>query len=94
MTRVGFEPTIPVFKWAKTVHAATVIGSVLIQPLKFWNENNVSYIQAEKQSNGTIRSGLSISVPRFIRSDKLLPEMRTYFILRQYIFRLLELTVN
>jgi hypothetical protein len=31
MTRVGFEPTISVFEWAKTVHAldcaATVIGS-------------------------------------------------------------------
>jgi hypothetical protein len=33
MPRVGFEPTIPVFEWAKTVHAldlvATVIGRIL-----------------------------------------------------------------
>jgi hypothetical protein len=31
MTQVGYEPTIPVFEWEKTVHAldlpATVIGS-------------------------------------------------------------------
>jgi hypothetical protein len=30
MSRVGFEPMIPVFEWAKTVHglerAATVVG--------------------------------------------------------------------
>jgi hypothetical protein len=26
MPWVGFEPTIPVFEWAKTIHAATVIG--------------------------------------------------------------------
>jgi hypothetical protein len=34
LPRVGFEPTIPVFKRAKTVHAlgraATVIGQVVI----------------------------------------------------------------
>jgi hypothetical protein len=33
MPRVGFEPTIPVFEWAKTVHAldgaATVTGTCL-----------------------------------------------------------------
>jgi hypothetical protein len=32
MSRVGFEPTIPVLEWAKTVHAldsaATVIGNI------------------------------------------------------------------
>jgi hypothetical protein len=32
MPQVGFEPTIPVFEWAKTVHvldrAATVIGII------------------------------------------------------------------
>jgi hypothetical protein len=31
MPRVGFEPTTPVFEWAKTVHAldraATVVGT-------------------------------------------------------------------
>jgi hypothetical protein len=38
MNRVGFESTIPVFERAEKVHAldraATVIGNVLIQPLK------------------------------------------------------------
>jgi hypothetical protein len=33
MPRVGFEPTIPVFEWAKTVHAldraVTVIGNFI-----------------------------------------------------------------
>jgi hypothetical protein len=37
--RVGFEPTIPMFSWAKTFYAldggATVIGSILL--LFFWN---------------------------------------------------------
>jgi hypothetical protein len=32
MSRVGFEPTTPVFQWAKTIHAldctATVIGNM------------------------------------------------------------------
>jgi hypothetical protein len=36
MPQVEFEPTIPVFEWAKTVHtldrAATVIGSVSYVP--------------------------------------------------------------
>jgi hypothetical protein len=35
MPRIGFEPTIPVFEWAKTVHAvdreATVIGFFVIK---------------------------------------------------------------
>jgi hypothetical protein len=35
MSRVGFEHTIPVFEWAKTIYAldraATVIGSALCQ---------------------------------------------------------------
>jgi hypothetical protein len=35
MTRVGFEPTIPVFEWAKTFHAlnraTTVIGHDFLQ---------------------------------------------------------------
>jgi hypothetical protein len=34
MPRMEFEPTIPVFEWAKTVHAlhraATVIGKILL----------------------------------------------------------------
>jgi hypothetical protein len=34
MSRVGFEPTIPVFEWAKAVHAldrtAAVIGMMII----------------------------------------------------------------
>jgi hypothetical protein len=40
MPRVGFEPTIPVFEWAKAVHAldraATVIGS---QPISDENKH-------------------------------------------------------
>jgi hypothetical protein len=36
MPRVGFEPTIPVFEWAKTVHvlngAATVFGVKIYTP--------------------------------------------------------------
>jgi hypothetical protein len=36
MPRVGFEPTIPVFERAKTVHAldraATVIGFIILCP--------------------------------------------------------------
>jgi hypothetical protein len=27
MPQAGFEPTIPVFEWVKTVHAATVIST-------------------------------------------------------------------
>jgi hypothetical protein len=41
---MGFQPTIPVFKWAKTFHAldsaATVIGSKII---KFQNAKNTLF---------------------------------------------------
>jgi hypothetical protein len=42
MSQVGFEPTIPVFEWAKTIYAldraAAVIGVTLIQPGKWLEE--------------------------------------------------------
>jgi hypothetical protein len=42
MPWVGFKPTIPVFKWAKTFHsldsAATVIGSRMINEWQIWKD--------------------------------------------------------
>jgi hypothetical protein len=31
MPRVGFKPTIPVFEWAKTVHALDRVATVISQ---------------------------------------------------------------
>jgi hypothetical protein len=33
MLCVGFEPTIPVFEWAKTVHALYCVTTVISRPL-------------------------------------------------------------
>jgi hypothetical protein len=45
MSRVGLEPTIPVFEWAKSVHAldraATVIGETCLL------ETNIFYSEAQ-----------------------------------------------
>jgi hypothetical protein len=53
MPQVGFEPTIPAFKWAKTVHAldhaATVISSEL-------TGNYTSY----REFVGRLRRGISL----------------------------------
>jgi hypothetical protein len=44
MPPFGFEPTIPVFKWAKTVHAldraATVIGTLLSSWINYRKQFN------------------------------------------------------
>jgi hypothetical protein len=44
MSRVGFEPMIPVFERAKTVHAldraATVIGNYFEYAVKYATHNN------------------------------------------------------
>jgi hypothetical protein len=41
MNQVGFEPTIPVFEWAKTVHAldrvATAIGITILYQYKIFS---------------------------------------------------------
>jgi hypothetical protein len=51
MPRVGFEPTIPAFEWAKTVHdldrAATVIGIINIRTEDNYTSECVS---AERQA--------------------------------------------
>jgi hypothetical protein len=56
--RVGFEPTIPVFERAKTVHAlnlaATVIGGLLNRmPKKVINTQSKSYKEMKKKSSKT-----------------------------------------
>jgi hypothetical protein len=44
MTQVGFEPTIPVLKRAKTVHAldraAAMIGHIVVSPSKYTDKLN------------------------------------------------------
>jgi hypothetical protein len=54
MPRVGFEPTIPVFKRAKTVHALgctdTVIGMVYYLSITT-QESNIKLISSHQQTD-------------------------------------------
>jgi hypothetical protein len=54
MPRVGFEPTTPAFKRAKTVHAldraATVIGEYCIHVCYVWQENEIILYECKKMN--------------------------------------------
>jgi hypothetical protein len=54
MSLVGFEPTIPVFKQAKTVHAASVIGRIRHHILEKSNHQDKNSLPCQKSNPGSL----------------------------------------
>jgi hypothetical protein len=63
MPPVGFEPTIPVFEWAKTVHALDR-AAIVISMRTTCHENAFTISIHKSENNGVMSSSLITIEPR------------------------------